>query len=104
MGGAWECTTPEALKQVIECHQHSPGDLAKLLPRTLQRNHPSSLPAPESEDFPRLPIRLSAYHYELLAMIVFHDEPLHIHTASSPFFNFVRQQRPHDGQGSTPFH
>jgi hypothetical protein len=76
---------PEALTQVIECHQHSPGDFEKLLPSTLQRNHPSSLPAPESEDFPWLLIRLLAYHDELLSMIVFHDEPLHIHATSSPF-------------------
>jgi hypothetical protein len=76
---------PEALKQVIERHQHSPGYLAKFLPCTFQRNHPPSLPAPESEDFPRLPIRLFAYHYELLSIIVFHDEPFHLHATSSPF-------------------
>lgn len=82
--------TPEALKQVIECHQHSPGDLAKLLSCTLQRNHPPSLPAPESKNFPRLLIRLLAYHDELLSMIVFQDEPFHLHATSSPSASFVR--------------
>jgi hypothetical protein len=86
--------TPEALKQVIECHQHPSGDLAKLFPCTLQRNHPPSLPAPESEDFPWLPIRLFAYHYELLSMIVFHDEPFHIHATSSSFFQFCSSAAP----------
>jgi len=93
----------ETLKQVIECHQHSSGDLAKLLPCTVQRNHPPSLPAPESEDFPRLPIRLFADHDELLSMIVFHDEPFHIHATSSPFFSFIHQRHYDDGQGSAPF-
>jgi hypothetical protein len=76
---------PEALTQVVECHQRFPGDFAKLLPCTLERNNPPSLPAPEREDFSRLPIWLLAYHDELLSMIVFHDEPLHIHATSSPF-------------------
>jgi hypothetical protein len=77
--------TAEALKQVTECHQHSPGDLAKLFSCTLQRNHPPSLPTPESEDFPWLPIRLFAYHHELLSIIVFHDEPFYLHATSSLF-------------------
>lgn len=72
----------EASKQVIERAPHSPGDVTKFLPRMLQWNHPPSLPPPEHEGFLWLPIRLLTYHDELLAVLVFHEKPLHIHTTA----------------------
>ena len=67
--------------------QYAPCDSAKVRPCTLERHQAPSLPPPESEGFPRLAMELFTDHDEFPSLVIFQEEPLHMHRASPIFLN-----------------
>ena len=72
--------------------QYAPCDSAKVRPCTLERHQTPSLPPPEGEGFPRLPIRLFTDHDELLSTVIFYEKSLYIHTTSLSVSAYIYRQ------------
>src|SRR6186997_391439 len=73
----------------MKCDQRSSCDLTTLPFCLLQWNQSPPLPAPERKGPPQLLIGLIVHHHEFLPLLIFNNEPLHVHIASPPVLSGI---------------